>query len=66
MPRVLAYVLLNKLAACAHRVACIQHLDDHVTAVQYLVQLTPDALRLALLKDGVLGLQDRAADRRVM
>jgi len=59
VPRVLADVLLDELAASAVGVPGIQDLDDHVTAVQHLVQLTPDALGLALLKDRVPGLETK-------
>ena len=65
---VLLQVLLHLLAARAHRVTCIQHLDDHIAAVEHLVQLVVDALALSRRQEDVLQLRFAAllTERRLV
>ena len=54
MTHVLLQIVLHLLGTRSHRVARVQHLDHHITAVQHLVQLVVDALALARRQEDVL------------
>jgi hypothetical protein len=51
----LLYVFLHVKGTGTHGIASIQHLNHNVRAIQYLEQLSPDAMRLALEENGVAG-----------
>lgn len=53
LPGLLFEVPLQVAAAGAHGVPCINYLNDDVTRVHHLVQFTPDAFALALVKHAV-------------
>ena len=56
MAHVLLQIVFHLLAACAHRITCVQHLDDHVAAVEHLVQLVVNSLALPRSQEDVLQL----------
>ena len=40
--RFFADVFLDVAASRSHRIACIQHMQNHVRAINHFVQLSPD------------------------